>query len=134
MRATPEHINASGLAFLTERHHASYSSLRADGTIHVTAVGFTFDPQAGLARVITNGAGQKAVNARDGVAATLCQIDGPRWLALEGRARVNADPAAVADAEARYARRYKQPRENPRRVVIELEVTRVLGSPRLLDR
>ena len=36
--------------------------------------------------------------------------------------------ASVADAEARYARRYRQPRENPARVVIEISVDRVLGN------
>ena len=39
----------------------------------------------------------------------------------------------VRDAEARYAVRYRQPRENPKRVVIEIAVRRVLGSHSLLD-
>jgi F420H(2)-dependent biliverdin reductase len=42
---------------------------------------------------------------------------------------VRDDPASVADAEARYARRYRQPRENPARVVVEISVDRVLGNP-----
>ncbi|MDN5750845.1 MAG: acyltransferase, partial [Pseudonocardia sp.] len=33
----------------------------------------------------------------------------------------------VADAERRYARRYRVPRVNPERVVIEIAVRRVLG-------
>jgi hypothetical protein len=41
---------------------------------------------------------------------------------------VREDPASVADAEARYAARYRTPRPNPERVVIEIAVTRVLGS------
>jgi len=41
---------------------------------------------------------------------------------------------AVRDAELRYAQRYRTPRANPRRVVIEVQVERVLGSSDLLDR
>ena len=48
--------------------------------------------------------------------------------AVEGRAVLRTDAAAVADAERRYAERYKPPRANPRRVVIEIAVGRVLGS------
>jgi hypothetical protein len=40
---------------------------------------------------------------------------------------VERDAVAVADAVARYARRYRQPRENPQRVVLVIEVERLLG-------
>jgi hypothetical protein len=53
---------------------------------------------------------------------------------LEGRASVNRETDAVRDAELRYAQRYRTPRENPRRVVIEVQVERVLGSSDLLTR
>lgn len=130
----PADLTDDALAFLAERHLATYTSLRRDGTPHVTAVGFTWDAESGLARVITGGASQKARNAAGGVAAALCQVDGGRWLTLEGTARTVERPAAVAEAVARYAERYRTPRENPQRVAIELVVTRVLGSPRLLGR
>lgn len=132
----PDALTDDALAFLTERHLATFSSLRRDGTVHVTACGFTWDPEAGIARVITSGAGQKARNASvaGGVAAAVSQVDGARWLTLEGVARTVEDAAAVADAEARYTVRYKPPRENPRRVVIELTVSRVLGSRTMVAR
>lgn len=38
------------------------------------------------------------------------------------------DLASVLDAEQRYAQRYRVPRENPERVVIVLDVDRVLGG------
>ena len=47
---------------------------------------------------------------------------------------VNPDIDAVRDAELRYAQRYRTPRPNPKRVVIEVRVERVLGSSSLLDR
>jgi hypothetical protein len=56
------------------------------------------------------------------------QFEGGRWSTLEGEAAVRSDPAAVADAVARYAVRYRQPRVNPARVVIEITVRKVLGS------
>ncbi|KBR69569.1 hypothetical protein X425_00098, partial [Mycobacterium avium XTB13-223] len=48
--------------------------------------------------------------------------------------KVNSDVDAVRDAELRYAQRYRTPRPNPRRVVIEVQIERVLGSSDLLDR
>ena len=53
---------------------------------------------------------------------------------LEGKACVNTETEAVRDAELRYAQRYRTPRVNPKRVVIEVRVERVLGSSDLLDR
>jgi hypothetical protein len=44
---------------------------------------------------------------------------------------VHDDPAAVADAERRYAERYQTPRVNPRRVVLVITVDRVLGTAAL---
>ena len=41
---------------------------------------------------------------------------------------------SVRDAELRYAQRYRTPRANPRRVVVEVHIERVLGSSDLLDR
>jgi general stress protein 26 len=58
----------------------------------------------------------------------VCQVDGRRWLTLEGTAVVRDDAASVREAEERYARRYRAPRENPARVVIEISVDRVLGN------
>ena len=122
------------LAFLTERHLATLTTLRADGSPHVVPVGVTYDPDTRTARVITSGSSAKArhvraVQARAGEArVAVCQVDGRRWVTLEGTAVVRDDPASVADAVERYARRYRQPRENPARVVLEISVDRILGN------
>lgn len=134
MANTTTRLSSDALAFLTERHLAMLATLRPDGTPHVVAVGFTFDPKTHLARVITTGGSQKAVNAQRGGVAVLSQVDGARWLSLEGRASVNSEVDAVRDAELRYAQRYRTPRPNPRRVVIEVQIERVLGSSDLLER
>ncbi len=117
------------LAFLAERHLASLTTLRADGTPHVVPVGVTYDPDARLARVITSGTSAKARHVREGQArVAVCQVEGRRWLTLEGAADVRDDPDSVAEAERRYAERYRPPRENPARVVIEIAVDRILGN------
>jgi PPOX class probable F420-dependent enzyme len=117
------------LAFLAERHLATLTTLRADGTPHVVPVGVTYDPDARLARVITSGTSAKARHVREGQArVAVCQVEGRRWLTLEGAADVRDDPDSVAEAERRYAERYRPPRENPARVVIEIAVDRILGN------
>ncbi|MFL6094101.1 MAG: TIGR03618 family F420-dependent PPOX class oxidoreductase, partial [Blastococcus sp.] len=105
------------LVFLTERHLATLTTLRPDGTPHVVPVGFTYDAATRTARVITSGTSAKARHLRNGGGrVAVCQIEGRRWATLEGTAVVRDDAAAVADAVERYAVRYRQPRENPARV------------------
>ncbi|MPY79714.1 MAG: acyltransferase [Actinophytocola sp.] len=118
--------------FWTERHLCTLTTVRPDGTAHVVPVGVTLDLESGIARVICSRQSVKARLAaaagKRGSAVSVCQLDGRRWSTLEGRAVMRDDAESVADAENRYAKRYKQPRVNPRRVVLEIEVTRVLGS------
>jgi PPOX class probable F420-dependent enzyme len=120
------------VAFWTERHLCTLTTLRADGTPHVVPVGATLDLAAGVARVIASRGSAKvrhvAAAGPAGAPVAVCQVDGRRWSTVEGRAVVRDDPAAVGDAERRYAERYRTPRPNPERVVIEIRVTRMLGS------
>ncbi|GAB3070679.1 pyridoxamine 5'-phosphate oxidase family protein [Pedococcus soli] len=128
MSTPPAELSAAALEFVTVRHLATLTTLRPDGSPHVVPVGFTWDPEALVARIITSGASRKARNAAAGSRAVLCQVDGRHWLSFEGPARVRTDRESVADAEQRYAARYRVPRENPERVVIEVAVDRVLGN------
>ncbi|MEZ5138575.1 MAG: TIGR03618 family F420-dependent PPOX class oxidoreductase [Acidimicrobiales bacterium] len=117
------------LAFLAERHLATLTTLRADGSPHVVPVGFSYDPDARLVRVITWAASRKARHLveRPGSRAVVSQLDGGRWLSLEGPATVTDDPERVAAAVAGYAARYRQPGERADRVAIEIAVDRALG-------
>lgn len=128
MAIDPTALPDAARAFLAERHLATLTTLRPDLSPHVVPVGFTWDDAEHAVRVITSGTSLKARNAAAGGRAVVCQVDGRRWLSLEGRIGVLDDAAVVRDAEARYAVRYRQPRENPRRVVLRIAVDRVLGS------
>ena len=55
MANTTTRLTDDALAFLSERHLAMLTTLRADNSPHVVAVGFTFDPKTHIARVITTG-------------------------------------------------------------------------------
>ena len=122
-----KHLSPDVLAFLTERHLATLTTHRRDGSLHVCAVGFTFDEMTATARVITWATAQKAINAQHGGRAAVAQVDGPRWLSLEGPVRVTSDQDDVATAVEAYARRYRQPKPRTDRVVIVIDVERVLG-------
>ncbi|MGW7683870.1 PPOX class F420-dependent oxidoreductase [Kribbella sp. NPDC054772] len=118
------------IEFWTERHLCVLSTVRPDGTVHATPVGATLDVEAGLVRVICSGTSYKARTIRrlGEASVSVTQVDGRRWSSIEGRAVVSDDPARVRDAERRYAKRYKEPRVNPQRVVLEITITKVLGN------
>jgi hypothetical protein len=81
------------LGFLTERHLATLTTLRPDGTPHVVPVGVTYDPATRTARVITSGRSAKARHLRDGGGrVAVCQVDGRRW---------SKDPRAPRPSQAR---------------------------------
>ena len=128
MARVPKDLTSRELDFLAERHLATLTTLRPDGSPHVVPVGFTFDPSTGVARVICTDGTQKVRNIEQANGtAVVCQVAGAAWLSLEGHGRVVRDPESVADGEHRYAERYQAPRPNDRRVVIEVGVTRILG-------
>ncbi|MFD9307696.1 pyridoxamine 5'-phosphate oxidase family protein [Streptomyces sp. NPDC060048] len=130
---TPEY-----LAFWRERHVCTLTTPRPDGTPHVVPVGVTYDPEAGLARVISNKNSKKIRNVlaaqaagagpRGGARVAVCQMEGRRWATLEGRAVIRTDEASVAEAVRRYAERYgRTPSPNPDRVVMEITLDRAMG-------
>ena len=128
MATDPADLSPAALDFMSERHLATFTTLRRDGSPHVVPVGFTWDAGARVARVIAGRGTAKVAQARAGRRAALCQVHGRRWITLEGTTRVLEDAVAVRDAEQRYAVRYRVPRPNPQRVVVVLDVDRVLGG------
>ena len=131
MALDPAALPAEVLTFLAERHLATLTTLRDDLSPHVVAVGFSYDAAARVARVITFAGSQKATNVARmearGQRAAVCQVDGGRWLSLEGPVRLVTDPDGVRAGVDGYAIRYRQPKERDDRVVIEIAVERILG-------
>jgi len=124
-------LDESYLAFWREYQLCTLTTLRPDGTPHVVPVGATYDPQTRIARVISGRGSRKVQNVlaagEQGLRVAICQVDRARWATLEGVAVIREDAGSVADAVRRYAERYRPPRENPERVVIEITVDRAMG-------
>ncbi|HSM66452.1 MAG TPA: pyridoxamine 5'-phosphate oxidase family protein [Ilumatobacteraceae bacterium] len=131
MALDPADLPDEVLTFLREYHLATLTTLREDLSPHVVAVGFSYDVEARIVRVITWAGSQKAVNAARmetaGQRAAVGQVDGGRWLSLEGPVRLITDPDGVRAGVDGYAARYRQPKERDDRVVIEISVERILG-------
>jgi len=127
MALDPHELGEAARSFLRERHLATLTTLRSDGSPHVVPVGFGYDPTAQVVRIITFDGCQKVVNARRGGRAAVSQVDGGRWLTLEGPVRVVDDAEGIARAIAAYTERYRTPGERPDRVAIEIAVDRILG-------
>lgn len=120
------------LEFWTERHLCTLGTLYADGRPHLVPVGVALDPEQRCAWVITGGGSAKARHLREPGPVSASQVDGARWSTLEGTAQALSDEASVARAVERYAGRYRQPRPNPERVALRIEVTRFLASGSLV--
>ena len=126
IKLTPEMTN-----FVTERHLASITIVTPTGRPHVTPVGFTWDEETQLVRIITWAGSTKAKilqRSECPLMAAVCQVDGGRWVTLEGKAVVTEDKNRCAEGTKRYAVRYSEPKDRGvDRRVIELSVERVLG-------
>lgn len=120
------------LAFWRESHLCTLTTPRPDGTPHVVPVCVTYDPEAGLARIITNKNSRKVANilaaGPDGARVAACQVHRARWATLEGVARVRTEQDRVETAVRLHMERYERtPSPNPDRVVIEITLDRALG-------
>lgn len=119
---TPEMVS-----FLSEYHLASLTTMRADGSPHVVPVGFSYDQESHTVRIITFDSSVKYKNALRGGRAAVSQVDGGRWLTLEGTVSGTADPDKVALAVEGYTARYRKPGDREGRVAIEIAVDRMMG-------
>jgi len=120
--------------FVGERHLAALTLVRPNGYPHTTPVGFTWDRGTGSALIITWSGSVKVRLLEAGqLRGSICQVDGGRWLTIEGVARVTSDPGTCANAVAAYAARYRPPKDrgDERRVVV-IEATRLLASASLV--
>jgi PPOX class probable F420-dependent enzyme len=120
-------LTPSQLEFMLENHLATLTTLRADGSPHVVPVGFTFDTDNNIVRVITFAKSMKARHAAQGGRAVVSQVDRGRWITLEGTVQLRTEAEIVAKAVEAYAGRYRQPKVREDRVVVEITVDKVMG-------
>jgi PPOX class probable F420-dependent enzyme len=120
-------LTPSQLEFMRENLLATLTTLRADGSPHVVPVGFTFDTDNNIVRVITFAKSMKARHAAQGGRAVVSQVDRGRWITLEGTARLRTEADVVAKAVEAYAARYRQPKVREDRVVVEITIDKVMG-------
>ena len=120
-------LTASQLEFIRENHLATLTTLRADGSPHVVPVGFTFDIENNIVRVITFAKSMKARHAAQGGRAVVSQVDRGRWITLEGTVCLRTEADVIAPAVEAYAGRYRQPKVREDRVVIEIVIDKVMG-------
>lgn len=130
-RAGAPQVSPSVEAFVNSPEHVGVlTTVRPDGTLHTAPVRFTWDGKAGLVRVMTVASSRKARNLLTGPGGrvAICQVQGFTWVTLEGSGTVVREPGRVAEGVRRYAERYRSaPPNPPGRVVIEIEVDRVLA-------
>jgi len=120
-------LTPSQLDFMRENHLATLTTLRADGSPHVVPVGFTFDTDNNIVRVITFAKSMKARHAAQGGRAVVSQVDRGRWITLEGTVQLRTEADVVAKAVEAYAARYRQPKVREDRVVVEITGDKVMG-------
>jgi PPOX class probable F420-dependent enzyme len=122
-----QQLTTSQLEFMKENHLATLTTLRPDGSPHVVPVGFTFDTDNNIVRVITFAKSMKARHAAQGGRAVVSQVDRGRWITLEGTVRLRNEAEIIDNAVEAYAGRYRQPKVREDRVVIEITVDKVMG-------
>jgi F420H(2)-dependent biliverdin reductase len=128
MALDPSDLPPAARTFLEEYHLATLTTLRPDGSPHVVPVGFSYDEESRTVRIIARSGSVKARNARRSGRGAVCQVDGGRWLSLEGTLHVRDDPKGIEAAVRGYAARYRPPGERSDRVAIEIDVDRILGN------
>ena len=123
-------VNSALTEFLTERHLAILTLVRPDGRPHSTPIGFMWDEESEVVKIITwSGSLKTRLLEKGNLVGSIAQVDGGRWVTFEGSCSVSADPEVCKDAVERYARRYSPPKDRGvDRRVITMTVSRILAS------
>lgn len=124
--------------FYSEYQLNTLTTLRPDGRPHVVPVGVTLDREQQCAWIITRDGSRKVRNVEaapesgGGAAVAVCQVDGPRWSTVEGRATIRRDAESRDRAIELYAQRYRrQPTPDERRIAIRIDLDRIVHGAML---
>ena len=127
---SPDQTTQAMNDFMAERHLGILTLVRSDGRPHSTPVGFMWDDEEKIVRIITWSGSLKArLLEKENLIGTISQVDGGRWVTFEGTCSVTDDPEICTDAISRYTRRYSPPKDRGSdRRTITMVVSKILLS------
>ncbi len=128
MAFPPEELSSEAIEFLNApRCIGTLGTVDAKGRPHAASVGYTYDHEARLVRIVTMPGSQKVRNIERTGYANLNQITGMMWLQVQGPTAVKSDPESLAAAYEAFAARYGRHHEGDVLIAVELRVERCLG-------
>lgn len=123
-------LTSNELDFLARPLHGVLSTQETRGRIHSVPVNYLVEVTNESSRVfvLTSGSSKKARNVVEMSSGSLCVFDGPLYVTVAGTLTISADSELRHWAELAYQRKYsKVPRDNSRRVIIAMEIERVVS-------
>jgi PPOX class probable F420-dependent enzyme len=128
MSVTPDLLNDNARAFLAATRLATLTTHRRNGSAHVVPVGFMYDPDEGIARIIAPHNSVKVRNIEHDPRVVLCEVEGGLWATLEGTAVIRTDAESFERTVREYTAKFG-PMHGPveGRCAIEVTVKRVMG-------
>ena len=123
-------VNSALTEFLTERHLAILTLVRPDGRPHSTPIGFMWDEESEVVKIITwSGSLKTRLLEKGNLVGSIAQVDGGRWVTFEGICSSTGDSEICSDAVELYSLRYSQPKDRgDERRTITMTVNRILSS------
>ena len=127
---TPQESTAALNEFVSEKHLGILTLVRKDGRPHSTPVGFMWDDEKKVVRIITwSGSLKTRLLEKETLLGTISQVDGGRWVTFEGICSSTGDSEICSDAVELYSLRYSQPKDRgDERRTITMTVNRILSS------
>ena len=116
--------------FVSEKHLGILTLVRKDGRPHSTPVGFMWDDEKKVVKIITwSGSLKTRLLQEETLLGTISQVDGGRWVTFEGICSATGDSEICSDAVKRYSLRYSEPKDRgDERRTITMNVDRILSS------
>ena len=114
--------------FLSTRAFGSLNSIDETNNLHTAVVGFHFDKNKKIIRIISQKKSIKVKNIIQNNNVSLSQIRDNKWLSFIGTATIKYDQESIKLATDAYTLRYEKPSENPDRIAIEISVKKILGN------
>ena len=114
--------------FLSTRAFGSLNSIDKTNNLHTAVVGFHFDKNKKIIRIISQKKSIKVKNIIQNNNVALSQIRDNKWLSFIGTATIKYDQESIKLATNAYTLRYEKPSENPDRIAIEISVKKILGN------